>query len=343
MARIKDIAEKVGISNTAVSKYLRDPDTKHVGEAIKAKIDQAILELNYKRNVIAQSLSSQKSHIISILIPYNAPFSRSTFLNEMLAGLESVFLNNDYHIIFLATKGEDSPTMVKNQIEKGYGFDGAVLFSSRYCTMADLESNVRELLKTEFPFVVVNSPNLDFDINQVVFTTPEASSAPNFLLGQGHRRIVLMAGREQGLSSTEELRMYRRDYQRHGLTVDDELILYGDYERGAARGAMLQFLQKGIVFSAVYCISDTMALGVYEALREYGLRIPDDVSVVGKHDSFFAGFLNPPLTTVRVKIFEVGAKAADILLHTIQHGGAPRKIVLDNELILRASTRVWRE
>lgn len=342
MAKIKDIAAKVGISNTAVSKYLRDPDTKHVSVQIKKQIDQAIEELNYRRNVIAQSLSSKKSHIISILIPYNAPFSRSTFLNELLSGLESVLLNNGYHIIFLAARGEDSATMVKNQIEQGYGFDGFVLFSSRYCTTEAMEHNVYELLKTDFPFVVVNRPNLDFNINQVIFYTPEASSAVNFLLNQGHQRIVLMLGREQSANSQEELQQYRDYLQKQGIETDESLILYGDYERGMAKGAMLQFLQKENDFSAVYCVTDTMALGVYEALKEYGLRIPEDISVIGKNDSFFASFLNPPLTTVRLKIFDAGVKAAEILLDTIRHGGSPRKVFLDSELILRSSTRVFR-
>ena len=126
------------------------------------------------------------------------------------------------------------------------------------------------------------------------------------------------------------------------MEIDEDLILYGDYEREVAKGSMLQFLQKGIRFSAVYCISDTMALGVYEALKDNGLRIPEDVSVIGKHDSFFAKFLDPPLTTVRVKIFEIGVKAAQILLDTIQNGAKPRKVFIDNELILRSSTQVRR-
>jgi DNA-binding LacI/PurR family transcriptional regulator len=197
-------------------------------------------------------------------------------------------------------------------------------------------------MKTGFPFVVVNSPALPDDINQVVSTTPESSSAVKFLLDQGHRRIVLLLGREQSIISSEECEQYKTFHQQQGIEIDEDLILYGDYERSVAKGAMLQLLQKGVEFSAVYCVTDTMALGVYEALKEQGLRVPDDISVVGKNDSFFSNFLNPPLTTVRVKIFEEGVKAAGILLDAIQNGRSPKKIFLDNELILRSSTRVWR-
>ena len=108
----------------------------------------------------------------------------------------SVFLNNDYHMIFLATQGEDSTSVVKHQIAQGYGFDGAVLFNSRYCKEEDTENNVKELQAAKVPFVVVNSPNLNLEINQVVFSTPDAGNAIKFLLGQGHERIVFMGGRD---------------------------------------------------------------------------------------------------------------------------------------------------
>jgi DNA-binding LacI/PurR family transcriptional regulator len=341
MARIKDIAAKVGISSTSVSKYLRDPDTKHVSPELKVKIDSAVEELQYRKHVTSRNRSSGKK-TISILIPYNAPFSRSGFLNELLSGLESVFLNNGCCMTFLPTHGENSVAIIKNQLESHCGADGFIFFNTRYCSADDLENNITELSRASHPFVVLNSPALPQEINQVVFTTPVSSSAVKFLLAQGHQRIVLMLGRMQSATSCEELKHYRDYYEQAGLAVDEDLILYGDYEWPIAKGAMFQFLQKGIDFSAAYCITDTMALGVYEALKEYGLRIPEDISVIGKNDSFFANFLNPPLTTVRLKIFEAGVKAAEILLDAIQHGSEPKKVFLDTELILRSSTTVHR-
>ena len=211
MANIKDIAAKVGISNTAVSKYLRDPYTKHVSAELKAKIDQAVKELNYRRNVIARSLSSKKSNIISILIPYSPPFSRSSFLNELLSGLESVLLKNGYHMIFLANQGEDSPAIVKQQLEQGYGFDGFVLFNTRYCTLENIEKNAEELTKTRCPFVVVNSPVLHADINQVVFATPESSNAVNFLLDQGQLLLFI------SITTGKQLSKHYRNCQKESI------------------------------------------------------------------------------------------------------------------------------
>ena len=342
MARIKDIAAQVGVSTTAVSKYLRNPNTTHVSAELKQKIEHAIETLHYRRNVLARSLSSKESRIISILIPFNGPAFQSTFINELLAGLESVFARTGYHIFFPITPGADSATMVKNQIEHGYGFDGFVLFATRYCTLEHIQQNIEALTQTDFPFVVVNSPNLPYDVNQAVFSTPEASSAVKFLIDQGHTRIALVLGNPAAAMSAEEVQQYRDIHRKYGLDVDERLILDGAYERSNAKGAMFEFLRKGLTCSAVYCVSDTMALGVYEAIKESRLRIPEDISVIGKHDSFFANLLNPPLTTVRVKIFEIGVKAAEILVNAIQHASAPKKVFLNNELILRASTRVWR-
>jgi LacI family transcriptional regulator len=95
-----------------------------------------------------------------------------------------------------------------------------------------------------------------------------------------------------------------------------------------------------VAFSAVYCLTDTMALGAYEALAERGFEIPGRVSVIGKNDSFFARFLSPPLTSVRVPMFEAGRIGAEGLLRSIEGGEPPRKVFLKNELILRLSTAV---
>ncbi len=109
-----------------------------------------------------------------------------------------------------------------------------------------------------------------------------------------------------------------------------------------ARSQILQALDRGVRFTAVYCLTDTMALGVYEGLAERGLAVPANVSVIGKNDSFFARFLSPPLTSVRVPMFEAGRLGAESLLRSIEGGEEPRKIFLKNELILRLSTAIRR-
>jgi DNA-binding LacI/PurR family transcriptional regulator len=334
---LKDIADAVGISSAAVSKYLKDPGTKHVSPETKLRIDEAVRKLNYRANVIAKSLSSKKSDIISILIPYDGPFSSSSFLNEILSGLESALLRENYNMLFPATHGHDSSTMVKNQIAKGFGFDGYVLFGTRYCSLADMEANVVEITKAGFPAVTVNMPELDYEVGQVISVTGAESHPVRHLIDRGHERILLVAGNDSTCDSLEEIETWRRCHAAAGLPVDERLVVFASYEQALAQAAVGRALQDGLDFSAIYCLSDTMALGAYAAVRSLGLRIPEDVSIVGKNNSPFAVIMNPPLTTLRIKLFEIGKRAGEQLLSCIRTGEKPRKTIVPNELMLRES------
>jgi len=340
MASIQDIADFVGVSKATVSIYLKDSGTSRVGQKTKDKIDEAVKKFNYRPNTIARSLSTMKSQSIGIMVPFNGSLYQSTFINELLSGIQSILFPRQYSMVFLPTTGEDSQSMVLNQLDKGQGHDGLILFGTRYCTLQDMENNVQELNKSGIPFVVVNMPQMDTPVNQVIFRDPPAANAVRYLIEQGHEKILLMAGREKDSESLENLTLYKETMSQSGLLPEDEMILWGDYEKDSAKSALLQYLGlKGCDFTAIYSLSDTMALGVYEALKEFGLKIPDDVSVIGRNDSFFASYMAPPLTTVKRQVFNEGKKAAEILLNTIETGRMGQIVLLDSSLSLRESTK----
>jgi LacI family transcriptional regulator len=339
---LKDIAGRVGLSKAAVSLYFRDPSTTRVSDESKARIRAAAVELDYRPHVFARSLSARKSHMIAILIPFDLPYFRSTYLNEALCGIQSVLFDRGYNFVFIPSRGNNSTAILRSQLERGRGYDGFIIFGTRACTMADMRANVGQMLKVGVPFAVLNMPDMGLDINQVVNVTPLAASAIRCLLDLGHERILLMGGRAQAPDTEDCVREYREGFAERGLAVDERLFLNGDYEEMVARSEILQAVDRDVRFTAVYCLTDTMALGVYEALEERGLRVPADVSVIGKNDSFFARFLQPPLTSVRVPMFEAGRLGAESLLRSIEGAGAPRKIFLKNELILRLSTAIRR-
>jgi len=340
MASIQDIADYVGVSKATVSIYLKDRNTSRVGQGTKEKIDEAVDKFNYRPNTIARSLSTRKSQSIGIMVPFNGSLYQSTFINELLSGIQSVLFPREYSMVFLPTTGENSHSMVLNQLDKGQGHDGLILFGTRYCTLQDMEKNVLELNKSGIPFVVVNMPQMDTVVNQVIFRDPPAANPVKYLIDQGHEKILLMAGREQDSESMDNLQLYRETMAQNGVESSDEMILWGDYEKDSAKSALLQYLgQYGGDFTAIYSLSDTMALGVYEALKEFGLKIPDDVSVIGRNDSFFASYMAPPLTTVKRQIFNEGKKAAEILLNTIETGRMGQIVLLDSTLSLRESTK----
>ena len=335
---IREIAEKVGVSKATVSIYLSDKDTRRVGESTKAKIRQAVEELDYRPNAVARALSSARTNIVAILIPYNGPIYRSTYLDELLSGIQSVLYPKGYGMLFMPTQGDSSPDMVKNHLETGIGYDGYVLFGTRYCTLDDMTYNANLLLESGIPFSVVNMPEIDLDIDQVIDVDPPETDVTEYLIRLGHRRIVLMNGRREAPETQTALENHRNTLEKAGIEVRDSDILYGDYERDIARSLMIKRLEENLDFTAVYCYSDTMAAGVYEAIKSTGLSIPGDISVVGRNDSFFAGLMEPPLTTVKRPIFETGVRAAECVLRAIEGGAERRKVFLKSTLIQRTST-----
>lgn len=339
-ASLSDIARVVGVSKAAVSIYVNNPDTTRVGIQTKKKIDQTLKDLAYSPNVIARSLSKRETKVIGLLLPYNGPTFKSTFVNEVLCGIHAELLIKGYSVIFLPARGSDSPTMVKNQLSEAHGYDGLILFGTRYCTYTDLVANVDQLVQAHFPFSTVNMPEMPQPVNQSILRMNDETHPLKYLFDLGHRDILLVIGRKSDPESVAAVNSYRRFADRYSCQFRDEMIVDGDFEREVAKSAVQYALSQGHRFTAVHCISDTMAVGVYDALRNAHLRIPDDVSVVGTNDSFFAEYLSPQLTTARRPLAAAGQEAARSLLRTIASGESGRKVWFDSELIVRASTTV---
>jgi DNA-binding LacI/PurR family transcriptional regulator len=340
MANIADIAKLAGVSKTAVSLYLRDADTKRVGEKTKRQIDKIVQEFQYRPNVVARSLSTRKSYTVGVIMPYNGLVFRNTFLNMLLAGVHSVLIERRYRLLLLPATGDDAAAAVKNQVLMGHGYDGFILFGTRFCTLQDMVQHVLELMGTSIPFVTLNYPEMEYPINQVILRDPPHTSAVQHLLDFGHSRIMLMIGRNSAPDTIAGVEEYKHVLAEYGVPFDSQLIAVGDYERGIAKSELIRKIKAGVSFTAVSCLSDNMAFGVYEALKEYGKKIPADISVVGKHDYFYDSLLDPPLTTVRRQLIPAGERAAQLLLRTIETGDTGRKIFLDSEFILRSSTMI---
>lgn len=335
---IKDIAERVGVSKAAVSIYLKFPETSRVGAATKQKIQQAVEDLNYRPNAVARALSSAETKTIGIMIPYDGLVFRSTFVGEMLSGIQSVLYPKGYSLLFMPTEGESSRDMVANHLKMGLGYDGYILFGTRYCTLDDMKHNAQLLLETRAPFAVVNMPEIDMDINQAFDVDSPECNVTDYLVRLGHRNIVLVAGRPEAAESAEAVHEYRARLEAAEIVPSERNIIFGDYERDVARSVMIQRIEEGRDFTAVFALTDTMAAGVYEAVKQAGLTIPGDVSVVGRNDSFYAGLMDPPLTTIRRPIFDLGARAARSVLRSIKGAEDNLKVGLRTTFIQRMST-----
>ena len=343
--KIKDLAKRLDISKTSVYRYLKDPGTNRVSQATKRRIDVALGDEEFRLNVNAQSLSVGKSNVIAVLIPLNIPYFSNPVISEILDGIQSVFPIHNYKLTFIPTKAtemtEGSTGFVREQISMAFGYDGCILFGTRHCSWVNMRRNVEHMLVSRMPFVVVNMPRLDYKINQVVNVTPKSTSATRLLLSLGHKRILFLGGNKEVPNMDIPLKEYRESYEDFGLSPDDSLIKDGGYDRGRSRDVVLSSLEEGLDFSAIYCLTDIMALGAYEALAERNVRIPKDISVIGRGDTAMTVAMRPRLTTVHIPFKETGRIAAGLLLDAIKGTAPPRCIELENELILRESIQPY--
>lgn len=335
---LKEIADKLGISPATVSIYLKDRNTRRVGEKTKAGIDKMVAELNFRPNMMARGLSEMKSRIVAVILPFNGSLFQNAFINSILAGIQSVLFRRNHSMLFLPIRGEDSHSMIGDALAAGSGVDGYIVFGTRYCSNDDLEKNVESLSGCDTPFVLVNMPELAADINQVFFRDPPTSDPYRYLRELGHRRVVLMNGRPTNAESDLNSELHRNHFESDLGKRRKDYVLYGDFEASVAKSAMIRWLEKKLPFSAIYCLNEEMASGVYEALAEAGLSIPGDVSVLGRNDSLLSMYLQPSLTTVARQLFEEGALAAESLLLSIADPTSTRKLLVESRLIVRMST-----
>ncbi len=327
--RIEEVARVAGVSPTTVSRVINKIPT--VTEANRIKVQEAIRKLNFKPNVLAQRLAKGKADSIALVIPRYEGIFFSFYANQIIRGVgvacESLKLDLLLHL-----------SSDKNFIDTSSV--GGVLF-------ADVISNKEELssvLERDTPCVVMNHK---FDDREVDFIAKEnkkgAKEAVEYLIHLGHRNIAHITGNLITQSAIERLEGYKLALKENNIEIKEDFIGKGDYSRPSSRRAMSALLKLKPLPTAIFAGCDDMAQEIVSILLENGLKVPDDVSVIGFDDNPICLAGSVALTTVRQPLIEMAAKAA-ALLNKIMSQKATKsstktKTVLATDLIIRDSCR----
>ena len=328
---IKDIAKAARVSHSTVSRALNND--RRVKPETRERILQVARRLNYQPNDVARSLVTRQTNTIGIIIPE----VMTSFYAEILQGIEKVANENGYSII-LGVSGFD-PVKEREYINlfKRKQVDGMILAS----TCPDNFPELWELKRERLPFLIV-----DAYVGDATFITLSVDNlfgvmlAMNHLIEMGHRRIAYIADR---FTTSQRLAAYRLALETSGIQLDQELIRISD-NRGEAGGyeAMTQLLELDPPPTAAFASNDVMAVGAIAAVRHKGMKVPDDVSVVGFDDMRISSFLEVPLTTVAQPKQEMGERAAQILIDWIKSGNGepePQHILFKPRLVVRSSVK----
>ncbi len=340
MSSIKEIAKHIGISPASVSIYLNNKDTNRVSRETKIRIDQAVKDFNYHKNFFAKSLSTHESNLIGILIPTILPLFENDYTNALLAGIQTRLSYFGYGILFFPSSAQSSIEIVKEQLEKSAGCDGYLLFSTGFCTMNQIRKNIEEVKKTKRPFVTLNIPRVDEDVNQVLLEDLDVVSGVRYLLKNGHRNILLLLGRSKGEHSRYLKNDFKQLMEQYPAGYDEHKVLYGEYSAEKSYSVIRTALEKYPETTGICCMSDIMAASTMQAVRDSGKSVPSDISVIGRNNSIHSKLTYPLLSTIDLHMREAGLSAANLLLDTLAGNTVTQKILMSGSLVERDSVRM---
>lgn len=329
MPTITDVAREARVSASTVSHVINE--TRYVSDEVKQRVHAAMEALNYQPNVIARSLRTRETLTVGVVVSDVT----NPFFTSIVRAIEDEVLKQGYSIILCDTDEKPEREQAYLRLLMGRRVDGLIVAPSS--GNADL---LRSAIESGLPVVLLDRsvPGLAAD---VVLSDNESGAfdAVSYLIGMGHRRIGIVAGRLEVSTGADRMAGYVRAIRTHGIPADESLIEVAKFKRDIAYDKTMKMLNRAEPPTALFVCNNVMTAGTMAALKAAGKKVPEDISVIGFDDSEWAALMDPPLTVVAQPIVELGTRAAQTLMRRISRGRVktPRAVVLKPELILRDS------
>lgn len=330
---IKDLARRLSVSVATVSRALRGlpdihPDTR------QAILDLA-RELDYQPNQLATSLVKSSTRTIGVIVPNLGYHFFSTAIN----GIEEVAYAEGYSVLMTQSKESYARELTSLQDLARGQVDGLIVSISR--ETSDYE-HFRRLQRRGVPLVLFDRDCEVLDVPKVIIDNRAAArQAADHLLDNGCRRLALLAGPAYLALTVQRERGFREAIAAHGLSVDETLIAYGDYSQTNAVELTHRLMNSPEPPDGILALSDRIAIGGMIALKERGVRIPDEVALVGFNNEPVSALITPGLTSVAQPVEEIGREAARLLLAQLTSPDPvpPTVRVLPTHLVVRESSK----
>ncbi|WP_329141873.1 LacI family DNA-binding transcriptional regulator [Streptomyces sp. NBC_00670] len=336
---LEEVAARAGVGRGTVSRVING--SPRVSAATRAAVEAAVAELGFVPNTAARALAANRTDAIALVVPEpETRFFAEPYFSDMLRGVGAELADTEMQLLLIFAGGDRERRRLAQYLA-AHRVDGVLLVSVHADDpLPDLVSQL------EIPAVISGPRSVAETLASVDSDNyAGARSAVEHLLAGGRRTIAHITGLLAVYGAQRRLDGYREALQDAGIPADGHLVEPGDFTEEGGRRAMTRLLERNPRLDAVFAGSDVMAAGARQALREAGRRIPEDVALVGYDDSAIARHMDPPLTSVRQPIEEMGRAMIDLLLHEIADHRPPpttpaerRHEVLPTELVVRASS-----
>jgi LacI family transcriptional regulator len=330
-ASIKDVAKEAGVSIATVSRVLNDVDV--VNEETKKKVTEAIKKLDYRPNIVARSLKTQKTRTIGIVVPDIS----NQFYPEIVRGAEDVANIYNYNVILCNTDLDSEKEIEYLRVLKEKMVDGVIYMSN---SMEDEIIATLDNLKLPTVLVETNSKNSEFP-SVTIDNEKAAYDATTYLIKNGNKKIAYV-GVSPDLANARGLRFlgYKKALEDNGIEYDDELVQFGGAKAADGRDGMEVIINKVKKIDAAFCCSDEIAMGVINTLREKGINVPEQVDVIGFENIYASSIYYPKLTTIEEPMYDMGSVGMRMLIKLVNKKEIEQEhYVLDYKLIERDSCK----
>lgn len=340
MSNIKDVAERAGVSITTVSHVINQ--TRFVSDDLLERVNKAMEELDYHPNSLARSLRSGKTKTIGLVIPDIS----NQFFAEISREIEDRGFEQGYSVILCNTDDERNKEKIYIDVLITKQVDGIVFISA-----GEMSDNLKKTIASNVPIVIADRDIKEINSDIILLDNCAGGyEATQYLIGLGHQRIGCITGPSPVTPSAQRLEGYKKAMKELNLHIDPSLIISGDFRYQSGEAAMQELLVNQQPPTAVFAFNDMMALGAIRAIYNKGMRIPDDISLIGFDDIPLSCIMSPALTTMAQPIHEMATLVIDLLIERIHyqemrtrtHEEEPeyQRIVLKAKLIERDSTRI---
>lgn len=329
---IKDIAKMADVSTATVSKIVNHKD-QNISQATRQKVLDLIETHNYVPNRVASSMITKKTHSIGLIIPDIT----NPFFPEVARGVEDYANKEGYHVVLCNSD---------NDLDKEVSYIGMLqekMVDGIIFTSSSLRNKIsKEFIKLQIPVITV-----DRDITGMraqgkitVDNTSGAYQGVSYMIERGYKKILHLGGPMTSKPALDRFEGYKNALDDHGIKYDEKLFFEGSYNADWGYEGVIEAISKNVEFDGIFCGNDMIAIGAIKALNEKGISVPGKVGVMGFDDIYMATVVTPNLTTVYQPNYQMGYKAAEMLIELIRHPETKMTdVVLTTKLVIRESTK----
>lgn len=330
---ITDIAKKLGISPSTVSRALNDhPDIK---ASTKTQVKKLAKEFNFRPNQIAQSLKNNRTTIIGVIVPE----IKHDFFSSAISGIEEVAYQSGYTIIVCQSNESFEREVVNTNSLIQQRVAGIVASISQNTKNSE---HFQSVIERGIPLVFFDRVCEDVDASKVIIDdTKCAFDAVSHLIDRGYKKIAHFAGPKVLEICRKRLLGFTEALEQGNLPLIKDFVQYGGLDEKDGYNSMDSLLKQNLIPDAIFAVNDPVAIGAFQRIKEAGLKIPDDIGIVGFSNNKITSLVDPPITTLNQPSFDMGKKAAEILIEVIEDEEKsikPKTVILNAELIIRKST-----